>query len=480
MAKTLGISLFAGLLAGAAVVWRAESLTPDRTTAEILPIRTAPSAADPRPEQARGPDRLPVDNSEPSSSSFRRRVEADDLPLGDLPSVLREWARTDPAGFLGALPTLDLRRMALPSGSDTPPYLDALRLASEADPRYALDLGDRQAGPIGIWIRSTALEALAAEDPDAALQYLAGAEISDTRQRLLAAVATGFARADLDAAVAWMATLGKDDGAAFYPVIDAVAVVDLPRAIELDMRAIELDYGGLDYGSVSWLENGLEADRQDPARIADILASMHSTGLLANALAWWAQSDPYGAIAWIQSQETISSLAVQRMAARLATRDYGTAMALAPQFSPAVRAVWIKAVLATAAAYDVQGALDALEAFRGEPVFQDTFLQILGTANTMLGPAKAAAMAGTSPTPRIAGRIASDWSKIAPRDAASWALSIEDGSLRFATLRTVVVSWAGRDAEAAESWVLGIADGELRSSMLQYVCGRAGTCRPKF
>lgn len=480
MTKTLGISLFAGLLAGAAVVWRAESLSPDQATAEFSPIRTSPSAADPMPEQARGSDTRAADNSEQSSGRFQRRVEADDLSLQDLPSVLREWARTDPAGFLDALPTLDLRRMQLQSDSDAPPYLDALRLASEADPRYALALGDRQAGPVGVWIRSTALEALAAEDPDTALQYLAGVEINDTRQRLLAAVAKGFARADLDSAVAWMATLGENDGAAFYPVIDAVAVEDLPRSIDLDMHAIELDYGGLDYGSVSWLEDGLEADRQDPARVADILASIHSTGLLASSLAWWAQSDPYGAIAWIQSQQTISSLAVQRMAERLASRDYGSAMALAPLFSPTVRAVWIKAVLVSAAAYDVEGALDALEPFRAEPLYRDAFLNILDTAETALGPAKAAAMAGTSPTPRIAGRIASDWSKIAPRDAANWALSIEDESVRFAALRTVIVIWAGRDAGAAESWALGISDGELRSSMLQYVCGRAGTCRPKF
>jgi hypothetical protein len=486
MARIPEIWLIASGLAGAAVVWWAEAPDPARAPDPAnaleagLPLQAGRSAS---ARAATSDRRSTADRSgdaSPASIEYRRRFEAGDVAAADRHSLLSEWARNDPAGFLAALPTLDFGRVSRSRAANGPPYVDALRLATEADPRYALAVGERQAGDVATWVRTTALEALAAEDPDAALDYLAGIEAAELRERLLASLATGFARFGLDAAVAWLATLDETDGAAVYPVIDAVAVVDLPRAIELDARAMELDYGGLDYGDTAWLRAGLAANRQDPARIADLLASMYSTGLLADTLGWWGQSDPYGAIAWIQSQQTISSYVIGRMAGELADRDYQTAMALGTQFSPAVRAAWIESVIGSAAPYDLAGALDALEPYRDRAFFEDTFSRILDTANRTLGPADAALIAGNAPPAWIATRIASDWSDLDPLAAANWALAIEDKAVRASALRSVVLSWAAGDAGAAEGWVLGIADDTLRQTMLSHVCSRTRSCAPKF
>ena len=477
MIRTWTIPLLASILAGGAVVWLAsDGPNPGSRVAAEPSFRPAQA----EPARTRGTARNSDAAAEVAedSAGFRRRIEQGELGSSEVASLLRQWARTDPAAFLDALPSLELPNGLAPD-SEGPPYLDALRLASEADPSHALAAGERAAGAVGEWIRATALEALAAADSDAALDYLDGLEIGDERDRLLGSIATGFARADLEAAVRWLSTLSETDGAAFYPVIRAVAVVDLPWAIELDARALELDYGSSDYGDISWLRSGLDANRQNPARIADTFASMQATGLLANTLGWWALRDPYAAIAWIHSQETISSWVVGRMAEAIARRDYEDAITLAGQFSPPVRAAWLKSALGSAATFDLPGALEALERYRGDPFFADAFAGILETAHRALGPAEAARIAANAPPANLALRIARDWSEIDPTAAANWSLSIGDESVRSSVLRSVVQSWSRRDADAAASWVLGIADETLRSSTLPYLCPRSGTCAPR-
>lgn len=472
------MALAVGFVAGGTGVWLSQD-GPDsgyRFRAERL-LR-APPAEQPGP--IRGPDRdaneQPAAEASAGAAGFGVSAEPGSE---DLSTLLRQWARTDPAGFIDALPSLDFRNMqrADPEG---PPYLYALRLASEADPRRALTVGESETGALGEWIRAAALEALAAEDPQAALDHLDDLGAGDLRDRLLGSIATGFAHADPESAARWLSTLRETDGAAFYPVIGAVAVVDLPWAIELDARALELDYGSSDYGDISWLENGLETNRQNPARIADAFASMQATGLLAKTLEWWVLRDPYGAIAWIHSQETISSWVVGGMAAELARRDYENAITLSSQFSPPVRAAWLESALGSAARFDLPGALEALERFRGGPLFDDVHSEILGTTFRTLGPAEAARVAGnTTPSSNLALQIARDWAETDSPAAADWVMSFEDESVRSTVLRSVIQSWSRRDAESAASWVLGIADETLRASMMPYVCPSAGTCAPR-
>jgi hypothetical protein len=486
MTRTLAIALISSFAAGGAAVWWTRGPAPAGPTETRSAGAVERSAARrPAARAESGSERDPMTSAErelsPVSEAFRRRVEAEDPRSDERSVLLREWARTDPSGFLDALPTLDPGTSSRLADSNGPAYLDALRLASEADPRYALAVGERQAGTLALWIRATALEALAAEDADAALDYLDGIEAGDLRDRLLASAAAGFARKDPNAAIAWLATLDDADGSAFYPVIDAVALVDLPRAIELDARAIELDYGGLDYGDITWLTNGLEARPQNPARIADILASMGAKGLLGEALAWWGQTDAYGAIAWIQSQETISALVIGRVAGTLAERDFRNAMALGDQFSPAVRAAWVEAVIGSAAAFDLPGAVEALEPYRGDAAFEDVLWRIVTTANRTTGPSSAAAIAGASPPPAwVANSIANDWSELDPRAAASWALSLEDETARASALRSALVSWFRRDPEAAGNFVRGIADESLRSQIEPYLCSGRQACANRF
>lgn len=487
-----GIWLFAGFFTGAAMVWLAGGFG---SGGAIPPRPGEPGASPPQASSAAsaagadiartdvvGANRAGADLArtvvgEDAVIDFRARIEAGS---GDLSLLLRQWARTDPTNFVEALPTLDLGNATRAADSDQPPWLAALRIASESDPAYALAVGERHAGTVGTWIRATALEALAADDPDVALEYLDGIEPGDVRDRLLASVAAGFARTNPDAAVAWLASLGEIDGAAFYPVIGAIANIDLPWAIELDARAIELDYGSPDYGDVSWLRKGLETGRQNPGRIADLFASMQSTGLLAETLAWWALGDPYGAIAWIQSQQTISSVVVSRMAEELASRDYQSAMTLTAQFNPAVGAVWVESVLGSAAPYDLSGVLDELERYRGEGFFDDTLSRVLRIANDTLGAPAAAAIAGNSPPARMASEIVNDWSDIDPVAAAKWVLEIGDDTVRAATLRRLILGWPVADLDLAESWVSSIADDALRASLEAYLCGRIQTCEPKF
>ena len=457
--------------AGAAAVYVRQDPAPlpssDRGSGPQVPV-VAEAAAGTSP----GPAALAADRV------VRAEVAAVEIDPGwsvlELSLRLRRWAGSDPAGFLESFPALAGDRRLL--GRDSGPLVDALKLAAEAEPNAVLAFGEVQSGSVGVLVRSVALEMLAASDPAAALDWLAAAADGDGREHYLAAIATGYARADLDGAVAWLAELEAGDGAAVYPVINAVALVELSRAIELDLGAIERDLGGLGFGGTEWLRNGLATDRFSPARIADQLAALKSNGLLADALGFWATQDPYGAIAWIQSQPTISRLAIERLAGELGRQDYALALNLSDQFPPALRTPWVGAVLGSAAEIDVVGVLATLESFRGEPFFDDVNRRVLQSASANLGPLEAARIAGTAPPPQVAAAIVTDWVRFDPEGAAAWVLALEDANERSRALSTLVYEWTEIDAAAVEDWIRDRDNGELPDGTLGLFCARTRRC----
>lgn len=372
-----------------------------------------------------------------------------------------------PAALLPSSPT----RTAQPAASIAAMADDrALRLASEADPMQMLTVGEGLSGRRRPRVIAAALEALAAVEPRFAVAYLAGVEGGDDRDVYLAAVAAGFARADVDAAVDWLATLDEDDGAAFYPVIREVAAFDLARAIELDEWAMALDHGGPGFGESEWFFRSLSTGGENFVRIANQLIDSSSPGLLATVLEQWARQDPFGPIAWIQSQEAVSSLVVSGVAATLAEHDFRSALTYADQMTGRVREIWIEAAFEAAAEFDARSALALLEDYRDENFYAETADRILLSASRTLGPARAAALAGGTPSASLASRLAQAWTRLAPAPALNWALSLDDESLRIAVAESVVRIWTGHDPVAASARVDSLNDPVLRARLREVVC----------
>jgi hypothetical protein len=392
-----------------------------------------------------------------------------------LSALYLEWARTDAGGFLADLPPLQSSAQSLLQLATATPLMAALRLAGEADPVYALEVGERHRGALGVLVRAAALEALASKDPAAALDRYPEVIVGEEGALLLQSIATGYARADLDEAVKWLSTLDATGGAAIWPVIEAVALVDLPRAIALDAEAMELGYGGSNYGSLAWLRNGLRSGNADVAQVADQLWLSKNTALLADTLSWWADDDPYGTIAWIHTKDTISSLAVGRIAGGIAGRDLTLALNLGGQFSPAVRTVWMEQALSQAAVFDPIGVLNRLATFRDEPFYDVALVNVISRARTSLAPPELADLAGSAPHARSAQQIGFDWAEIDPIAAANWAISLDE-SARPPAVEAVIQAWQQSDPFAALSWVQNQSAIEIPERVIVTLCRLTLSC----
>lgn len=419
-------------------------------------------------------DRGPMDDPPGPSADEAAGAEPAE-PVAATATGYRDWARRDPAAFLTALPDIAAEGNAALTRADRlgdSAGVTAVRLASEADARLALEIAGTIDGDFGTAVRAAALEALAARDPESALVYIDGIGAGNLHDRLVAAIAAGFARHDLDAAVDWWQALPDRDRAfARDPLIAAVASVDLVRAIDLDQRA----FGRFSSGEAgSWLTAGLESGRQEPARVADKLAGIQGTRLLADTMAWWVHRDTFGAIGWVMSQETVSATAIERMARTMTQRDSRQALALAAQFPPAVRARWIETVVGTLANYDPNRALDVLAQFEGEPFHAAALSNVAGAITLALGPETAAELAGSKPGINTALVIVGNWADSAR--AAEWALAIEDSTVRQYAVDMAVNGWARIDAAAARSWAAGLRDDELRAFLMATLCEEDPTC----
>ena len=396
-----------------------------------------------------------------------------------LSDIYSDWAFRDPAGLYAHLSTLNVdlffaRRV----------LGNALRLAAESDPEFAISISDRFRGSIGEVASAAAFEALAAEDPDLAIGRLpvlnegASADLGEQRGALLEAIAQGFARYDLNAAVDWLGALDASDSAAFNPVVEALAAVNLARAIELDAWAMSLDLEGDWYGSVEWLVSSSMSDLDAPAAIAQQLVDTRNTGLLATIVRRWSVDDPFGAIGWMNVQDALHSAVIGAAASEVAHRGLDDAIALAPSLDPVFRPAWIEASLETGAAYGVNYAFSLLDSYRDQPFYDAARADLLAEAIFQLGPERVAGMTGSTPPRFVATSIARKWAAHAPLAAANWAEAIDDSVIRRSARNSVSYAWIEQDVAAVADWARGLSDPELREQMINTVCLRTPDCRP--
>jgi hypothetical protein len=238
---------------------------------------------------------------------------------------------------------------------------------------------------------------------------------------------------------------------------------------------MELGIGGDIYGNLEWLRNGLHTGNAEVAQVAERLARSDSKALLAETLSWWAHNDPFGTIAWIHTQNTISSLAIGRMAGNIAARDLRLALNLGDQFSPAVRAAWMTEALSRAAVFDPVVVIDSLAVYRSESFHEAALDRALSSARSTLAPHQIADLAGTTPTRQSARQIALNWAQIDPIAAVNWALSLDE-SVQSSAVAAVIQGWQQFDALAALNWAQSHPDVGIPDDVIENLCRILLTC----
>src|SRR5690606_14747603 len=148
----------------------------------------------------------------------------------------------------------------------------ALAHAAAADAARLVALGREAGGAIGVAAEAHGLNVLAAADPDAALAYLDSVSSGQRRERLLTAVAAGYARYDAEAALSWAERMSPPLRQVREAVMAFIASTNLVRAVELELRDPDTALGGIvdtPAAVPAWFANPLVSDLDDPSGIAD-------------------------------------------------------------------------------------------------------------------------------------------------------------------------------------------------------------------
>ena len=111
------------------------------------------------------------------------------------------------------------------------------------EPREALSWAEQLDGNVGRSARGAALQSWGEQDPTAAFSYAQAMPLTDERQQLLHAIATGYGRQNPDAALAWLQSTGSIASDLSASVIAGIAQVDVKRALELATRDEPADRG---------------------------------------------------------------------------------------------------------------------------------------------------------------------------------------------------------------------------------------------
>jgi len=378
-----------------------------------------------------------------NSADFRLALEAarqtDDprVRSSEFGRILAEWIARDPAAALAYV-------RQLPAGpACTQGVFLVLEAIGRQDPERALTLARELVSTREQRAIYNALFArMAATDPAAAVSRLLLVPAGDSRDRALRALAEGWARIDLPAALTWARQLDPADRP---PAMEAVLAILTPedplRAIDLAPQA--LMGAALDRILVAALQMLV---RDDPGKAAVVVsrlapgeAQTQAALVVARALA---DRDPGEALVWIRTlpADQVQGLALNNVLEVWGAKDPASAGQFVAQMNPGPAQEAAAAQLA----------------------------RLLAAAN----PANALAWAQSltsDPARNLALiTIASTWAQRDPVAAARWAGSVAAPELRTEALRGTLSYWMLQDSRAAQDFVFSLT-GEAQARAAEFI-----------
>ena len=360
-------------------------------------------------------------------------------------AIVRRLGETDPAAMISYVNSFPQYENSL-----TQPVVEQLRLM---EPREALNWAEQLDGNVGRTARGVALQSWGEQDPTAAFSYAQAMPLTDERQQLLHAIATGYGRQNPDAALAWLQSTGSIASDLSASVIAGIAQVDVKRALELAARDEPADQNGFNFNR--WRFEMLGAVINNAMTTGDISVPDLMSRVLAlrdrnersNALRMlvdrWTRADPRNAFEWIVTEPSLPPDNAGELVSNLTRTDPVMAASYTQRVPAALRELWVANVAQNYARLDPQGALVWLGQFRDQPEYASAVAAIVQQA-VSYDPVLAANLVG----------------------------SLTDGGRNAqAAAETVARGWAGRDEQATRVWLRGLAEGPVRDAALRGFIG---------
>lgn len=346
----------------------------------------------------------------------------------------------------------------------------ALPGVAVADPERMLAMTDRLPPSFRAMAKRAALEALAGTDPEAALSRLDGLPPAERRQ-MLVGVAAGYAAKDPDAALAWARELRPPVPGLLQTVVQGAAGVDFDHALELAMTLPEPErISALQMISLRGPVDGDESAGVAEKLLA-LPEGTSRRVVLQMFMSRWSSRDSAAAMRWLLANAgSVPAQSFAQVAANLARQDPRAAMGYADQIPEAAREGWIAAVAQGYAQTDPEGAIEWLDQLRGQPG-HDAGVLAAAQALAPYDPQTAAdlvmqADGNDARAQSTVAMVVSQWAQQDAEAAAQWALGLSRASQRQAALATSLGPWAAREPQAAKAWTLGLPPGPDRDAAL--------------
>ncbi|MEM7386285.1 MAG: hypothetical protein AAF514_15190, partial [Verrucomicrobiota bacterium] len=361
-------------------------------------------------------------------------------------------------------------------------------------------------------------------DPDAVFAYLDTMESGTLKGDWLLSTAHGLGRNDPDRAVAWIETLGNevDRTKALDGAIQALGRTDPERAAQLFLTMSETGVRGGLSGSIAghWAEIDVTAARE----WAETLAAGSRQDAIRGMLQTWARTDPAAAAAYLKTQppsewsadvsrglafqwarqdveaaaiwalesedHRTRSRALDAIADQWGKKDPAQAVAFAGQienqeqrqdFLGEVGKHWARSDLSAATEWvKTVDPEDRGHAARGvmDQVIDNDFEVALEMLSE-LTPDWGAEDFADHEFAEIGGRLASQWTRQQPENAAVWAASLPEGSdLQREAIEEVAEQWVETDSMAASQWISELPEGEIRDAGTERLVDRIAETDP--
>lgn len=353
-------------------------------------------------------------------------------------AVSAEWARRDPEGFVDFLAR----------GASTEETSGGVQWLLASDPEALLRAADLR--PDGASLRMVVFSSLAESDPAAAARHVEALPPGRDREAMIAMVAMPYAMRDPDAALAWLDGFELTNPNVRMVVAAAVARSDINRG---------LDMFGPAGGQAAQMMLGMVFTEaaQDPEQARKMATQLLGrrdqigTTALASLVTNWMQSEPESALRWIEAEgERVDSVVVGTAANALAGRDPALAASYTQRVPERLRSAWITPVAGAYARQDVDAALQWVAQFEREPGYADAYARV-ATQLAQTDPAAAARLLSAVPDAeaRAAGSVAAAWARRDAAAAMQWALGLPSGATRDNALASMLsASAAARDSAA--------------------------------
>lgn len=395
-------------------------------------------------------------SQDPPAALAEASLLPDDIAMEFRRNVMTEWARLDAGAVLAYLET---------AGPDPLDIAGAISFLA-ADPEGLLAVADRRGDMLGTTLEVTALGVLAESDPETALARVEAMPAGVERDQAVMMVAIFYALEDPDAATSWVERMVPASPNARLLIAAGLAEQDPARALDMLSRGPPTQETQMMLGLVVQTA----AQQTSTAKpLAEELAARSDTqgrNLLANLMAGWVTQDPDGALSWLTERESeLDPALLGNAAAALAGRDAATAAAWVERIPARYRDVWITRMAGPYGQNNLDGAAAWLAQFRGEPVYDAAFVQLV-TQGAQSNPSAAGQLLITAGAEqqRAAGRaVATSWARRDTQAAAQWALSLSDSAAREQALAAVVQAMAQRSPDEAQALLdRRISDDESR------------------